>query len=77
MPGLDCKGAIELAEVNAATTVFHREPYAGGDIGGAATKASHSRSGWPPKIHTLKEPCPFPHCKATVGHQHTDSGTSS
>jgi hypothetical protein len=27
---------------------------------------------WPPKIHTLKKPCPFPGCKITNGHAHVD-----
>ncbi len=35
-----------------------------------ATKASHSRTGWPQKIHTLKEPRTFPGCKVTVNHEH-------
>jgi hypothetical protein len=30
-------------------------------------------SRWPQKIHTLKKPCPFPGCKITNGHEHTDA----
>jgi hypothetical protein len=25
---------------------------------------------WPPKIHTLKKPCPQEGCKVTNGHEH-------
>jgi hypothetical protein len=40
-----------------------------------ATKASHSRSNYamPPKLHTLKVPCPKEGCKVTVGHEHINN----
>jgi hypothetical protein len=36
----------------------------------AAAQENRREGGRPPKIHTLKVPCPFPNCKVTNGHEH-------
>jgi hypothetical protein len=35
-----------------------------------AARINGAKGGRPPKIHTLKKPCPFPGCKITNGHEH-------
>jgi hypothetical protein len=35
-----------------------------------AARINGAKGGRPPKIHTLKVPCPFPGCTITNGHEH-------
>jgi hypothetical protein len=38
-----------------------------------AARINGRKGGRPPKIHTLKVPCPFQGCAITNGHEHIDN----